>query len=277
MTGIARIGEADRLHRAVAQGLAAALGHHLDRQAAVEIGGVGLPFLELGLVAGDQRVDEGFVLLLGHGAVDVVLARAARSDLVVARLEPGDVHVDGLAVDDRRDGVEEGERRLARQLEDRLGERGRGEGAGGDDHGGPFLRRQAGDLAALDGDERMRFERRRDRVGEAVAVDGQRAAGRHLIGVAFGHDQRAQRAHLLMQQADRVGFGIVRAEGVGADELGKAFGLVGVGAANRAHLVQHDRNAGLGDLPGGFGAGEAAADDMDGFDCAHGHSPERFC
>ena len=35
---IVRVGQADRLHRPVAQGLAAALGHHLDRQAAVEIG-----------------------------------------------------------------------------------------------------------------------------------------------------------------------------------------------------------------------------------------------
>ena len=30
------------------------------------------------------------------------------------------------------------------------------------------------------------------------------------------------------------------------------------------HLVQHDRNAGLGELPGGLRAGEAGADDVDG-------------
>ena len=54
------------------------------------------------------------------------------------------------------------------------------------------VRRQPGDLAALDCDERVRFERRRDRVREAVAVDRERAAGRDLMGVAFTHDQRAQ-------------------------------------------------------------------------------------
>ena len=36
--GRVRVGQADRLHRAEAQGLAAALGHHLDRQAALEVG-----------------------------------------------------------------------------------------------------------------------------------------------------------------------------------------------------------------------------------------------
>ena len=33
---------------------------------------------------------------------------------------------------------------------------------------------------------------------------------------------------------------------------------------NGPHFVQHDRHAGLRRLPGGFGAGEAAADDVDG-------------
>ena len=35
--GLVRICQAERLHRAVAQRLAAALGHHFDRQAAVEV------------------------------------------------------------------------------------------------------------------------------------------------------------------------------------------------------------------------------------------------
>ncbi len=36
-----------------------------------------------------------------------------------------------------------------------------------------------------------------------------------------------------------------------------------VGRAGRPHLMQHDIHAGVGDLPRGFGACEAAADDMD--------------
>ena len=57
-----RVGEPDRLHRAEAQRVAAALGHDLDRQAAVEVGRGGLPLLEARLLAGEQRVDEGLVL-----------------------------------------------------------------------------------------------------------------------------------------------------------------------------------------------------------------------
>ena len=71
--GIVRIGEADRLHRAVAQGLAAALRHHLDRQAAVEIGGV-LEILEGDFFAFEQGVDEGLVLLAVERTIDVVRA-----------------------------------------------------------------------------------------------------------------------------------------------------------------------------------------------------------
>ena len=110
---IVRIGQAERLHRPVPQRLRPARRHHLDRQAAVEIGRGGFPFLEAGLVAGDQRLDEGGVLLARHRAVDVVGAGAARARLVVARLEPGDREIDALAMHDRRDGVEEGERVFA--------------------------------------------------------------------------------------------------------------------------------------------------------------------
>ena len=107
--------------------------------------------------------------------------------------------------------------------------------------------------------------------GKAVAVDGERAAGRHLVAIAGPHDQRAGKPHLGMQQPDRIGLGVVGAEGVRADQLGKAVALVRLGAANGAHLVQHDRHARLGRLPRRFRAGEAAADDVDGID-AHGHA-----
>jgi hypothetical protein len=63
---VVRIGEAHRLHRPEAQRLGAAFGHDLDRQAAVEIGRA-FPFLEFGLLAGQQRLDEGLVLRLVIG------------------------------------------------------------------------------------------------------------------------------------------------------------------------------------------------------------------
>ena len=113
LVGGVRVGEADGLQRAEAEGLAAALGHDLDGEAALEIGGVALPVLELGLLGGEQRVDEGLVLGAVHGAVEVGGALGLGLALVVAGLEPGLGEVDGVEVHDRGDGVEEGERGLS--------------------------------------------------------------------------------------------------------------------------------------------------------------------
>ena len=96
-----------------------------------------------------------------------------------------------------------------------------------------------------------------------IAVDGERAAGRQLVRVAHAHDQRAGAPHLGVQQADGVRLGVVGAEGIGADQLGEAAGLVRRRHHRRPHLVQHDRHARLGELPGGLRAGEAGADDVD--------------
>ena len=65
-----RIGQAHRFHRTVAQGFASTLGHHLDRQAAIEIAG-GFTFVKLGLVGGQQGVDERLVLIAVHRAVQI--------------------------------------------------------------------------------------------------------------------------------------------------------------------------------------------------------------
>ena len=98
--------------------------------------------MEHGLVAGDERVDEGVVLLARERAIDVVGAGAAGPGFVVARLEPGLIEIDRLAMHDRRDGVEKGERVFAGERADGGGEIGRGERAGGDDDAVPFVRRQ---------------------------------------------------------------------------------------------------------------------------------------
>ena len=133
-----------------------------------------------------------------------------------------------VAVHDRRDRIEEGERLLAGQRADRVGQRRRGEGAGRHDDLIPVVRRQR-DLLAPDLDQRMLLERGRDGGREAVAIDRERPAGRHLMGVGCAHHQRAEPAHLRVQQADRVGLAVVGAERVGAHQLGQAVGLVGVG------------------------------------------------
>ena len=116
-----------------------ALGHHLDRQAALEVGRRALPLLELGGLAAEQGCDESLVLGLVERAVDVVGTFA----LVVARLEPGLGEVDRVLVDDRRDGIEEGQVILAGQFADRLAERRRGQRAGRQDDRVPVVRRRA--------------------------------------------------------------------------------------------------------------------------------------
>ena len=135
--------------------------------------------------------------------------------------------------------------------------------------------------AAVDLDQGMVVQRLGDGCGKPVAVDRQRAAGRHLVGVGRAHDQRSQPAHLGMQQADRVVGGVVGAERIGADEFGQAVGAVRLGHPHRAHLVQDDADAGIGDLPGGFRAGEAARRSTwtgsdGGLWCSHGAGLARF-
>jgi hypothetical protein len=65
-----RILEADRLHRAEAERIAAALGHLLNRHAAFEVGHL-VEVVRRRLVGSRQRVDERLVLLARHRAVEV--------------------------------------------------------------------------------------------------------------------------------------------------------------------------------------------------------------
>ena len=141
---------------------------------------------------------------------------------------------------------------------------------GGDDDAAPVLRRQARDLATLNGDKRLGLKGLFHGLRETVPVHGQGATRRNLARVAAAHDDRSALAQFVVQQADGRRLVIIRAEGIGTDQFGEAAGLVGVGAADRAHLVQHDRHAGTGDLPSGFRPGEAAANDVDGINLAHG-------
>ena len=227
-----------------------------------------LPLLEFGLLAREQSGDERLVLRLVHRTVEVIGAVAsldiAGTDLVVARLLPGDRLIDALVMDDRRDGVEEGERVLAGQFGDRLGECGRGERTGRHDDAVPVLGRQARDFLALQRHQRVGEQGLLHRRREAVSVDGERAAGGQLVRVGRAHDQRAGAAHLFVDHADGIVGGVVGAEGVGADQFRETVGEMGLGAAHRPHLVQHHRHARLGELPRRLAARETAADDVNG-------------
>ena len=97
---------------------------------------------------------------------------------------------------------------------------------------------------------------------EAIAVDGQRRAGRDARRLRRPHDQRAEPAHLLLEEADRV-IELVAAERVAAHQFGAAGGLVHRGRLLRPHLVQDDADAARGDLPRRFAAGQPRPDDLD--------------
>src|SRR3546814_5394403 len=79
--------QSNRLHGAIAQRVHSARRHYLYGHAALEIRRVLFPLLELSLVAIQQSLMEGKILLLGHGAIDIILAITLRADLVPARSE----------------------------------------------------------------------------------------------------------------------------------------------------------------------------------------------
>jgi len=71
--------------------------------------------------------------------------------------------------------------------------------------------------------------------------------------------------------------GIVGAKAVRADHFGQLVGFVrGSGIAAATHFAQPDVDSRFGELPSGFGAGEAAADDLylKGHWCANSPVPE---
>ena len=164
------VGEAKRLHRTMAQGVAPTLRHHLDRQAAVEIGC--FPVVKGDLLACKQRSNESVVLFVCERTIDVSGGGAAGSRLVIARLQPGARHIDRIAVNDRCDGIEECKRALTCERRNRVGERRRCQRSRRDDDAVPSGRRYSCDLFAADVDQRVRVERRRDGGGKALTVDG---------------------------------------------------------------------------------------------------------
>ena len=126
--------------------------------------------------------------------------------------------------------------------------------------------REGGYFFATDFDVGVGGDHFGDACGEEFAVDGQGVAGGDRGGIGGLEEKAAGAAHLLFEQP---GGGVFRFgfEGVGADELGEVGGLVGFGGAEGAHLGEDDAAAEAGGLQGGFGAGEAAADDVDRLHC----------
>src|SRR5690606_13002043 len=150
-----------------------------------------LPLAEFGFLTGKQCVDEALVLLLVERAVDIVGSGPARTGLVIARLPPGDRHIDRLVMDDRRYGIEEGEGILTCQLKDCLAQGGRCQRSRRDNDVVPLLRWQPRNLAALDRDVWQRSKASRHLGRKTIAVDGQRSAGWQLMSIPGSHDEGA--------------------------------------------------------------------------------------
>ena len=209
---------------------------------------------------GGEGVEEGLVLLLGEGAVDVVCGA-----FVVAGGEVDAIHVDGGGVDDGGDGVVEGEVAGTGEALEFRGEGGAGEWAGGEDGDGVGIvpciiaASKGGDFFAVDGDEGLGGDAGGDALGEEFAVYGEGVAGGDGGGVGVGEEEGTCEAHLLLEEPGGGVFGL-RLEGVGADELGEVGGLVGLGGADGAHFVEVYVATRGGGLEGGFWAGEASAD-----------------
>ncbi len=256
------IAQADGLHGAEAQGVAAAAGEDLDGQAAFEVVEL-LPFLGFGGLGGEQGVEEAVVLGAVHGAVDVV-----GGALVPAGGEVDALHVDGFGIDDGGDGIVEGQVPGAGDALDLLAERVGGERAGGED--GALACRSASsaracDLLANHADVGLGGDGFGDAAGELDAIDGEGVARRDGRFVGNAQKRGAAAAHLLLEQPGR-GVGRLAFEGVGADQFAEVGGLVGGGEArlavdHGAHLVEIDLAAEARGGERGFRAGEAAADD----------------
>ena len=178
------------LQGTVAQGVRAPAGHDLHRHTALEHILI-LEAVDLRLLGGGQLLHKGNVLLLVHGAVDIV-----RGAPVVPGLPPGLLHIDGLRCDQRRGSVKKVQiPGIAKIPADGLAQAVGGQRAGGDDdrplrHLGHFFRnhRNIGVTANL-------F---RDHFGKAAPVHCQAAAGFHPGSLRAGKDQAAAAAQFFL-------------------------------------------------------------------------------
>ena len=170
-----RIGQAHRLHGTEPQRFASAPGQLFDGQAGFEIRRPVRFDMSRHALAGEQRINEGTVLLAVERAVDVIVGAVERP--AVARRAEGDSHVNGIRFHDRADAVVEEEALRAREPSDLGGECVAGERSAGDDGDaviGNDVRFFAPQLdARLGGDGSRHF------LGEYDAIHGERVSAGH--------------------------------------------------------------------------------------------------
>ena len=206
-----------------------------------------------------QGIIEGFVFFLVHGAVEVVAARFALF-LPVARGTEHDVHIQGMRPDDGRDGIIKIAVVAAHHLGQRGGEVLRSHGPGRQHHGLEAVQRgivQGRDLPVHQRDAGRGLDTLRHGRREGLAVHGQGLARRHAVGVGQLHEVAAQFAHLGLEQAD-AGGQLVRAQGIGTDQLRQPVIDMGRGTELRLLFEQGHLQTGPRQTQGTFATGQAA-------------------
>ena len=109
----------------------------------------------------------------------------------------------------------------------------------------------------------MVVQRLADGCGKPVAVDRQRPAGGHLIGVGGPHDQRASRR--ISACSRPTALWRRRPSGRNSSRRARPGLLSGAPRSSGPGASRAGRpNAGIGDLPGRFRTGKAAANHVDG-------------
>ena len=244
--------QSHRLQRSVAQGIPPPAGHHLHRHTALKDPGV-LKAMDLRLLGGGQSLPEALVLLLRHGAVDVV-----RRPPVIPGGKPGALHVHAVKGDQRGRRVKEVQIAVLRIAPgDGLRQWVGGQRPAG--HDDLSLRRKVCDLPLHHSDLGVAPDLLRNGFGEGMAVHCQRAARLHPVGVRAGHDEGAAAAQFLLQQPHRV-LQLVGAQGVGAHQLAEGRAVVGRGHLLGFHLPKRHGDPPPGQLPGGLAARQARSD-----------------
>ncbi len=251
----ARVPQAHRAQRAVADGIRPAARHDLDGHAALVDGHGRVEVVKRGALGVDEGIIKGLVLLLIEGAVEVVGLAPA-----IAGRGKDALHVQAFRRDDGGHGIVKAQPVAAGQGRDGLPQFAVGQRAGGDEDG-PVLG-QGGDFLPVHRDAGMVFHHLGDGLRELVPVHRQGAARRHPGGLGSVQQMGAHGPHLQFEQAgSRVG--TLRLEGVGADQLGKAGAFMGRGKTGGLLLVQIHGHAAVRQPESGLAAGQAGAQNID--------------
>ena len=248
------IGQADRFHGTEEEGLEAAPGHDLYRQAALEEPDI-LEVVQRNLSAALKRFVKAFEFGLRHGAVEVIPFA-----VVVAR-SPEDLHeIDRLGKDDGGNGVVERQVGSPGSLREFRGQGVGGQGTAGENNG-PVIE-QRGRLFADQFKALRGRESGLDVFGEQDAVNGQGPACGNGGRIRCLHDERSEQAQLRFEEPHGTGR-IVGTQRIAADELGQERRAVGGREPRGFHLVEGNGDVAAKQLPGRLTAGQPAADDDD--------------